>query len=71
MRKKIGKDIYEFIKLSISRRGYPPTTIEIAKKFSISTSTAFKYIRKLQELGFINIRLSNSKMAHRGIRIGE
>lgn len=44
----------EWIKLYISRKGYPPTVREVARGLGlVSTSTAFYHIEKLVKQGHI------------------
>lgn len=49
------QDIYEYITAFIDANGFPPSIREIAKEFSIkSTSTVHYYLEKLVSLGLIN-----------------
>ena len=60
--------ILEFIKSYIEDNQYPPSIREIAKGTSIkSTATVHKYLRELEELGYIEV--DEHKM--RGIRVLE
>ena len=65
MNKKQEK-ILDFIKNYIEDNQYPPSIREIAKGTSIkSTATVHKYLRELEELGYIEV--DEHKM--RGIRV--
>lgn len=49
------QEIYEFIQNFIDENNFPPSVREIAKEFSIkSTSTVHYYIEKLVDMGLIN-----------------
>jgi repressor LexA len=46
--------VFEFIKESVNKRGFPPTVREICAKFAIkSTSSAFNILLKLENEGYI------------------
>lgn len=52
-RKKYGK-ILKFTEDYSVKNGYSPTVAEIAAAVKISPSTAFRYIKELEEAGFLN-----------------
>ena len=48
--------ILEFIRSEVERRGFPPSVREICDAMGIkSTSTGHKYLRELEEMGYITM----------------
>ncbi|MCS7185257.1 MAG: hypothetical protein NZ870_04990 [bacterium] len=56
MRKKLARKIFEFVERNINKKEW-------------TTATASNYLKKFTNLGFIKIKLSRSKITHRGIII--
>lgn len=49
--------VLSFIAQNVTAKGYPPSVREIAKALGIkSTATVYKYLKSLEELGFIRRR---------------
>lgn len=69
MRKVEGEEILNFIRMSIERRGMPPTIREISSWFGVSHIAIVYHLKKLKKEGKIKFRNVKSKRAARGIRL--
>ncbi len=47
------QNVYEFIRKSVGRIGYPPSVREIAQQFGISTRAAYDHLRAIEKKGYI------------------
>jgi len=63
---KRQKEVLDFVREHIEKKGYSPSLAEIARKFKLSSiGTAHKHIKNLQEKGY----LSKEKNHHRSIEL--
>lgn len=68
--KKQRLDVFEFVKLFIATRGYPPTTQEIVEGTDVaSKSHANKILYSLEEAGYLELVQVEHRRTSRGIRL--
>lgn len=65
---KLAK-IREFCMESMRNRGYPPTQLEMAKKFKISQTTVRYYIKLMEKLKLAKRRKGLKKSLARAIKL--
>ena len=47
------QNVFDFIRKSVGRIGYPPSVREIAQQFGISTRAAYDHLRAIEKKGYI------------------